>query len=71
MRELLRESDPVRLSFLVVLLRGEGIAAEVLDAATSGALGGVGAVPGRLVVAAADFPRAMRVLAEAGEAPAA
>jgi hypothetical protein len=68
MQELLRETDPVRLSFLVLLLRDAGIEATVLDQATSGALAGGGAVPARLVVADEDAAPARRLLAEAGEA---
>jgi hypothetical protein len=67
MQELLRESDPVRLSFLVLLLRDAGITALVLDQATSHALAGAGAVPMRLAVADEDAVRARRLLAEAGE----
>jgi hypothetical protein len=60
MQELLRETDPVRLSFLVLLLRDAGIEATVLA--------GGGAVPARLVVADEDAAPARRLLAEAGEA---
>jgi hypothetical protein len=68
MHELLRETDPVRLSFLVLLLRDSGIEATVLDQATSFALAGAGAIPARLMVADADAGRARRLLADAGEA---
>ena len=59
--------DPVRLSFLTVLLADAGIAAVVLDAHASAIEGSIGAIPRRLMVAAEDEQRARRVLAEAGE----
>jgi len=68
-QELLRETDPIRLGFLVALLREAGIEPLVLDEATSQALGGVCAVPIRLAVADDDFVRARRLLREAGELP--
>ena len=67
MRVLATSNDPVRLSFLTVLLADAGIAAVVLDAHTSAIEGSIGAIPRRLMVAAEDGPRARRVLAEAGE----
>lgn len=67
MRVLATSNDPVRLSFLTVLLADAGIAAVVLDAHTSAAEGSIGAIPRRLAVAAEDEQRARRVLAEAGE----
>jgi hypothetical protein len=60
-------NDPVRLSFLTALLADAGIAATVLDAHTSAVEGSIGAIPRRLVVAAADEWRARQVLKEAGE----
>ena len=68
MRVLVTSNDPVRLSFLTVLLADAGIAAIVLDAHTSAIEGSIGAIPRRLMVATEDEPRARRVLAEAGEA---
>ena len=67
MRVLVTSNDPVRLSFLTVLLADAGIAAVVLDAHTSAIEGSIGAIPRRLMVAAEDEPRARHVLAEAGE----
>ncbi|HXA26600.1 MAG TPA: DUF2007 domain-containing protein [Acetobacteraceae bacterium] len=67
MRVLVTSNDPVRLSFLTVLLADAGIAAVVLDAHTSAIEGSIGAIPRRLMVATEDEPRARRVLAEAGE----
>jgi hypothetical protein len=60
-------NNMVRLSFLHALLADAGIAATVLDAHASAVEGSIGAIPRRLVVAAADAARARRVLAEAGE----
>ena len=67
MRVLATSNDPVRLSFLTVLLADAGIAAVVLDAHTSAVEGSIGAIARRLAVAAEDEQRARRVLAEAGE----
>ncbi len=61
-------TDPVRLSFLVVLLKDAGIAAVVLDQHISATEGGIGIFPRRVAVAVEDASRARRVLAEAGEA---
>jgi Putative prokaryotic signal transducing protein len=66
-RILATSNDPVRLSFLTVLLADAGITAVVLDAHTSAIEGSIGAIPRRLMVATEDEQRARRVLAEAGE----
>jgi hypothetical protein len=66
-RVLATSNDPVRLSFLTVLLADAGITAVVLDSHTSAVEGSIGAIPRRLMVAAEDEQRARRVLAEAGE----
>lgn len=68
MRTVAVTNDPVRLGFLVVLLRGAGIEAVVLDGYASAVEGSVGAIPRRIAVAAGDELRAMRVLRDAGEA---
>lgn len=67
MRVMATSNDPVRLSFLTALLADAGITAVVLDAHTSAVEGSIGAIPRRLVVAAADEARARRVLRDAGE----
>jgi hypothetical protein len=67
MKELLRTNDAVRLSWLQALLRDAGIESFVLDHHTSLVEGSIGAIPRRLIVAAADHGRALRVLQEAGE----
>ncbi len=67
MRELLRSTDPVRLSFLTALLRDAEIEPLVLDIYVSAVEGSIGAFPKRLMVDEDDFARAKRVLDEAGE----
>lgn len=67
MKELLRTTDVVRLSWLTALLSDAGIPAVVLDSHTSVLEGSINAIPRRLVVAAEDFGPARRVLREAGE----
>jgi predicted RNase H-like nuclease len=68
-KELLRTTDLVRLSFLEALLTDAGVRAIVLDAHMSVMEGSIFAIPRRLVVAEEDYGTAMRVLREAGEAP--
>ena len=67
MRVVAESTDPVRVSFLLALLRDAGIECIVLDAHISALEGGIGAFPRRLVVAEADLAQARRVLHEAGE----
>ncbi len=67
MRVLLATGDPVRLSFLVALLRDAGCAPVVLDAHINALEGGIGAFPRRLAVAPEEEAQARRVLLEAGE----
>ena len=62
-------NDPVRLSFLVVLLGDAGIEATVLDSYVSATEGSIGAIPRRLAVADADRWAARAVLEQAGELP--
>ncbi len=64
---MLLTNDPVRLSFVCALLRDAGVEPLVLDTQMSGVEGSIGAIPRRVVVAAEDRARAMRVLVEAGE----
>ena len=68
MREILRTTDIVRLSWLTALLADAGIEAVVLDHHTSVLEGSIGAIPRRLMVATDDAAQALRVLREAGEA---
>ncbi|WP_368416001.1 DUF2007 domain-containing protein [Falsiroseomonas sp.] len=67
MRVLLVTTDPVRLSFLLALLRDAGLGPVVLDAAISAMEGGIGIFPRRLAVAEAEADQALRVVREAGE----
>jgi len=67
MRVLIRSNDPVRLSFLTVLLADAGIASVLLDTHASLVEGSIGAIQRRLVVATDDEASALRVLADAGE----
>ncbi|CAO3356557.1 putative signal transducing protein [Azospirillum palustre] len=68
MTELLRTTDPVRLSWLVALLADAGIEVIVLDSYTSILEGSIGAIPRRLMVDTDDAAQAVRILREAGEA---
>ncbi len=67
MRVIATTTDPVRLSFLRVLLADAGIGTVVLDAHISAIEGGIGAFPRRLAVAEEDERRARAVMQEAGE----
>lgn len=67
MRELVRTTDAVRLSWLAALLADAGIEAIVLDTHMSVLEGSVGAIPRRLAVSDEDHERALRILREAGE----
>ena len=67
MRELLRTTDVVRLSWLTALLSDAGIETVVLDNHMSVLEGSVVAIPRRLMVDTDDYRQARRVLTEAGE----
>ncbi|MDQ2763774.1 MAG: DUF2007 domain-containing protein [Pseudomonadota bacterium] len=67
MRVVVTSNNVVRLSFLTALLADAGIEAVLLDGHTSVLEGSAGAIPRRLVVSATDFPRACRILRDAGE----
>jgi len=67
MQVLLVTNDPVRLSFLVCLLRDAGITASVLDGQVSVMEGSIGAIPRRLAVSSQDGWLARTVLEQAGE----
>ena len=67
MKELLRTTDPTRLSWLTALLADAGIQAIVLDTHTSILEGSINAIQRRLVVVDEDFDEARRVLIESGE----
>jgi hypothetical protein len=67
MRVIVTSNNMVRLSFLTALLADAGIDAVLLDSHTSVLEGSAGAIPRRLVVSEDDFPRACRILRDAGE----
>ena len=67
MRELLRTTDVVRLSWLTALLTDAGLESVVLDNHMSVLEGSVIAIPRRLMVDSDDYLQARRVLTEAGE----
>ncbi len=67
MRLIVQSVDPVRLSFLMALLRDAGIECVLLDQHISAMEGGIGAFPRRLAVATEDWDAARKVLREAGE----
>ena len=68
MRTVLQSNDPVRLSFLIALLRDAGIETVLLDGHMSAVEGSIGAFPRRLMVLAEDEAFARQVLREADEA---
>ena len=68
MRTIITSNDPVRLSFLMALLRDGGIGCALLDANASIMEGSIGAIPRRIVVAPDEEAQALRILREAGEA---
>ena len=67
MRELVRSNELVFLSWLDALLRAEGIEPILLDTHTSVLEGSTLAIPRRVMVEDEDFPRARRLVTEAGE----
>ena len=67
MKELLRTTDLVRLSWIGALLRDAGIESVVFDGHMSVVEGTLGILPRRLMVADDDIERARSILAESGE----
>ena len=67
MRVIATSNNPVRLSFLTVLLADAGIESILLDGHASVMDGSIGAIPRRLCVATDDEDRAKRLLLDAGE----
>ena len=67
MREVLRTTNLVRLSWLQALLNQDRIESVVLDSHTSVLEGSASAIPRRLMVRDEDFNAAMRLLEESGE----
>ncbi|SET44855.1 DUF2007 domain-containing protein [Paracoccus homiensis] len=66
MKELLRTTDPVRLSHAVSILDEEGIPAFEMDQHMSVLEGSIGILPRRLMVADRDEFLARAILREAG-----
>jgi hypothetical protein len=66
-KELLRTTEPVFLSWALAVLKAEGIASVVLDGHTSVLEGSTNAIPRRLMVADEDNTRARQILTDAGE----
>ena len=67
MKEVLRSSDPVRLSFITALLADAGIEAYVLDTHMSILEGSASAIPRRLMVADECYEATCRILEQSGE----
>jgi hypothetical protein len=67
MKDILRTTDPVLLSFAESILAAEGIATAVFDAHASIADGSIGAIPRRLMVADEHESRARDLIAAAIE----
>ena len=67
MKELLRSTDIVHLSFLTALLRDGGIEAAILDNHMSVLEGSGNAIPRRLAVTVYDHDEAVRILEDSGE----
>ncbi|WCR11431.1 DUF2007 domain-containing protein [Paracoccus stylophorae] len=66
MKELLRSTDPVRLSHALHLLEAEGILAFELDQHMSVLEGSIGVLPRRIMVADRDEFMARAILRDAG-----
>ena len=66
MKELVRTNDMVRMSFLRALLTDAGIEHVVLDTHMSITEGNAIFIAPRLMVDSDDYPRARRLLQEAG-----
>jgi hypothetical protein len=67
MKDILRTTDPVLLSFAESILTAEGIASAVFDTHASIADGSIGAIPRRLMVADEDEARARSIITAAIE----
>lgn len=66
MIELLRSNDPVLMSWVMALLKDQGVEAIVLDQHMSVLEGSINALSRRIMVADADEDEARQLLAEAG-----
>lgn len=66
MKDLIRTTDPVLLSFVGVLLKDAGIMFEEMDTHMSVVEGSLGILPRRICVRDEDWSRALKLLDEAG-----
>jgi hypothetical protein len=65
MEIITRSTDPIRLSFLIALLRDAGLDPVLLDQHIAAVEGNIGAFPRRLAVPRDQADQARRVLREA------
>jgi len=66
MRELLRSTDAVLLTFVASLLRDAAISSIVADVHISAVEGSIGAFPRRVLVASEDWHESVAILTDAG-----
>ena len=66
MREIVRTNDPVLVSAIDALLKGDNIPHVVLDGNMSVLEGSIGIFPRRILVAEEEFDAARQLLEEAG-----
>lgn len=67
MKDILRTTDPVLLSFAESMLVAEGIPVAVFDTHASAIEGSISAIPRRLMVADEDETRALAIISAAIE----
>lgn len=67
MKDILRTTDPILLSFAESMLAAEGIEAAVFDLHASAVEGSISAIPRRLMVADEDEARARAIITAAIE----
>ena len=67
MKEVIRSTDPVRLSYVTALLKDAEIEAVVLDSFVSAVEGSIGVFPRRLMVLDEDCDAAVTLLRSAEE----
>ena len=70
MKELIRCNDPVLISYILAVLKDEGIEAIVLDEHTSILEGSINAIQRRIMVTEEDHAAAQVILEDIGEAEA-
>lgn len=66
MKELLRSTDVVLLTYVASLLRDAAISSTIADVHISAVEGSIGAFPRRMLVAAEDWHESVAILTEAG-----